>query len=162
VLRKIISGGQTGVDQAALQAAADCGYATGGWLPLGCMTLDGPNAALLTKFNMREHAHYGGYRERTRANVRDSDATLRIASNLNSLGERCTLRAITDHAKPHLDVKVERDFSYDVSTLTAATWITANRIAVLNVAGNSERTSPGIYKLAYDYMTEVLERVRRL
>ena len=81
MLHKVISGGQTGSDQAGLIAAARFGIATGGWMPRGFETADGPNPRLAERFGLREHT--GGYVERTSTNVRDSDGTIRIA-NLNT------------------------------------------------------------------------------
>ena len=52
---KVISGGQTGADQAGLIAAEKAGITTGGWMPKGFRTLDGPNPGLAARFGLREH-----------------------------------------------------------------------------------------------------------
>ena len=75
---RIISGGQTGVDRAALVAAMSYSMPIGGWLPKGRLAEDG--VVPENFYNMREFD--GGYRARTRANVRDSDATLVLVDRL--------------------------------------------------------------------------------
>lgn len=147
---KIISGGQTGADIGSLRAAKICGLETGGWLPQGCKTLLGPKPEYLLEFGMQEHTK-GGYPPRTEANVRDSDGTIRFASNFSSAGEKCTLRAIKWFGKPHLDVNIRSPLPLE----EVKNWLKEHGIQVLNVAGNSEETSPGIEKFVYDYLVEV-------
>src|SRR5210317_1948565 len=69
---RIVSGGQTGVDRGALDAALTLGRVCGGWCPEGRLADDGPIPA---RYPLQELPG-GGYRARTRRNVRDSDATL--------------------------------------------------------------------------------------
>lgn len=128
--RKVISGGQTGADQAGLIAAARFGIATGGWMPRGFETADGPNPQLAHRFGLREHT--GGYAERTAINVRISDGTIRVAGTFGSLGERCTLKYIRQYHKPSIDV----DMHAPLSAADVVAWIQTHRIRVLNVAGN--------------------------
>jgi hypothetical protein len=78
IIFRVISGGQTGVDIAALRAARRAGIQTGGWCPKGWLTGRGPQPGLLKRFGLRETSAVE-YAVRTRANVRDSDATLIIA-----------------------------------------------------------------------------------
>jgi len=141
VIEKIISGGQVGVDIAALRAAYRLGIPTGGWCPAGCRTLEGRNPKLVTQYRLREHES-AQYPPRTYANVRDSDATLRFAVTFGSAGEKCTLRAIKAHRKPHLDVQMvlkgER-WIYDPSVRKIQDFLRHNEVQVLNVAGNARR-----------------------
>ena len=74
MIKRIISGGQTGVDRAALDWAIANGIQHGGWCPAGREAEDG---AIPAKYQLQEIA--GGYQKRTRANVSDSDATLIIS-----------------------------------------------------------------------------------
>jgi len=152
---KVISGGQTGVDQAALQAALDRGFETGGWMPKGCKTLDGPNRNLLNKFHMKEHSSTS-YKQRTWDNVLMADYTLRIATTFKSAGEKCTFKAIEAHKKPALDIPIIEGcpafYPNDVARYIAY-YCAAD--GILNVAGNSEQTSPGIYEIAYDFLDTV-------
>lgn len=158
VLDKVISGGQTGVDQAALNAAKDFGIPTGGWMPRGFRTLEGSRRDFVEKFGIQEHSAFG-YGPRTRANVRDSDGTVRIALCFNSPGEKCTLSHIQLLHRPSLDIPVVVDYSgfsrlivSDSQILILANFIEEHQIKVLNIAGNSERTAPGIYNTAYYFL----------
>lgn len=152
---KIISGGQTGVDQAGLRVARRFGLETGGWAPHGWITLDGPKREELSAFGLVEHA--GSYSARTEANVRDSDATIRIASHWGSAGERCTLRAITKHGKPSIDFSVRR-FEVIPIDCELHVFLEKHNIKILNVAGNSEQTSPGIGRIAEEFLCDVLKK----
>ena len=148
-MQKIISGGQTGADQAGLRAAKFLGIPTGGWLPKDCMTLDGPRPDLIDLYSMREHT--GGYAARTEANVRDADGTIRIAEFFSSPGEKRTKRAIKWFNKVWFDVDVKNPPDPE----KVRTWLKENNIAVLNVAGNAEQTSPGIGDFAYRFLLTV-------
>jgi hypothetical protein len=155
MLEKVISGGQTGVDQASLRAAQKCGISTGGWLPKGCITQDGCKPNLINEFDMHEH-HKAGYSPRTEANVRDSEATIRLATNFKSAGEICTLGAIKWYKKPYLDVDMKNPLP--VSEVVA--WILKEKVKILNVAGNAESTSPGIGAAVENYLEQVFVSCR--
>jgi hypothetical protein len=157
-LRKVISGAQTGVDQAALFAAESRGLHTGGFVCRGCKTLEGSRPELIARFNLIELSS-SSYRERTRRNVLEADATVRIASHFHSAGERCTMRAVADFCKPHLDVTVRQGVLCQ-SASCVANWIASGGYEVINVAGNSEQTSPGIFLAAYKFLQEVFIRIR--
>jgi hypothetical protein len=162
MIEKIISGGQTGADQAGLRAAKAVGLATGGWLPQGCITLDGPRPDLLEIYSMQEHPKKG-YPARTEANVRDSDGTIRFAEKFGSPGEKCTLKAIHWFRKPYLDIPilamyngkewVAKAIGYSPADVLA--WVKENNIRVLNVAGNSEQTCKGIGDVVHDFLVKV-------
>src|SRR5580700_2308068 len=89
ILRKIISGGQTGADEAALRVAKELGLETSGWMPRGFRTEVGPRPDLALTYGLQEH-HSGRYQPRTYSNVIFSDNTL-IFGNLNSPGCRLTI-----------------------------------------------------------------------
>lgn len=105
---------------------------------------------------MLEHTS-PGYAPRTESNVVAGDATLRLAVDFESAGEKTTWNAIVKHRKLHLDVTMT---SFSGQTLLApdrlsdevANWIRVNKIVTLNVAGNSEWTAPGIEKFAETYL----------
>lgn len=149
-IHEVRSGGQTGADIAGLMSAKVCGLKTGGWMPKGWTTQDGPKPQYETLFNMREH-YASAYPPRTYANVKDSDATIRFATHFDSSGERCTLKAIKSYGKPYFDVHPDSPQAVEV----AAEWIRSNDIRRLNVAGNAKRTSPKIGIFAYNYLIDV-------
>lgn len=97
---KIISGGQTGIDQIGLEIAEGLGYKTGGWMPRDWMTEDGPQKATGERFNMQE-CDSGYYPVRTEMNVEDSDITLIFNSTMGP-GSRLTQRLCRKHGKPCL------------------------------------------------------------
>ncbi len=150
-ITSIISGGQTGADIGGLRAARRLGLSTGGWAPQGWATLDGPAPQLGVDFGLVEHP--GDYAARTHANVRDSDATIRFAHNFNSNGERCTQRAIDRYHK--LSLSIHCDPEPDIDDVLVS-FIVEHRVRVLNVAGNSEQTAPGIGKTVETYLERAL------
>jgi len=128
-LVKIISGGQTGADQAGLQVAEAFGIPTGGWAPKGWITSRGPNPNLLRdRFKLQEHP--GGYPARTFANAKESDGTIRLAHDFTTAGERCTLNGIREAGRPHFDV----DLAHPRPAEEAVAWIREHGIRILNVA----------------------------
>ncbi len=138
---KIISGGQTGVDRAALYVAKWYQLPTGGWLPKHCRCQDGNRTDLISLYDMQEHPSVG-YPPRTKQNVFDSCATLRYAEDFKSAGEKLTLSAIRKFNKPYFDI-------HSVDDVPAAIeWIKNGKFKVLNCAGNSENTAYGIYERA--------------
>lgn len=159
-LLKVISGGQTGVDQAALRAAKSVGILTGGWAPKGYKTLIGPNLDLKKRYGLKEADSYN-YQIRTNYNVRDSNGTLRIAEHWNSGGERCTLNAIRKYEKAYHDISV-RDLNSIPEISGVIAWIINSRIEILNVAGNSEESCPGIGKLAESFLVGVFNYLLRM
>lgn len=151
-LIRVVSGGQTGVDQAALRAARACGIPAGGTAPLGWTTEDGP-APWLAEFGLVE-CEAPGYPARTEANARDSDVTLWLGV-ANSAGYRATARACRDHGKRlfHAAGKTPGD-ALDWLELVADGGVT------LNVAGNRESVQPGIGERAERWLTALFRRIR--
>lgn len=155
MITKIISGGQTGADQAGLRVAYDLGIPTGGWAPKGWITSVGPEPRLGTIYGLQENDRKG-YTARTYRNVKDSDGTIRLAIDFNSPGEICTLKAIRQYNKPYLDVNL----LYPTPIQNASFWIKQNKIQILNIAGNSERfPNYNIFSLAYGYMSTLLKQL---
>ncbi len=154
---RVKSGGQTGVDQAALAAAKTNGYPTGGWLPFGCVTLDGLCPELVDLYGM-VICEEPGYQPRTFRNVRDSDATLIIANKISSPGERCTRAAIAQYNKPVYIVQFKKEIDKEEENKVVE-FITNLGLCDLNIAGNSETTSPGIYNIAYRFLDTIFKRL---
>lgn len=147
---KVCSGAQIGADQAGLKAAKFCNIPTFGEIPKGCRTLDGPRPDLLEEYNLTENSNYS-YPPRTELNVKNSDGTIRFASNFSSTGERCTLKFIKWHKKPYIDINILKP----LNKLIVVDWIKDNNINILNVAGNSEQTCPGIGDFVYNYLIDL-------
>src|SRR3954451_2144199 len=95
---KVISGGQTGVDHAGLEAAYQLDIPTDGWMPKGFRRLDGKGKEIAQKYGLKEHPS-SYYPPRTESNVRDSDLTIILAAKLGSSGEICTIKALKRHRK---------------------------------------------------------------
>lgn len=163
ILKKIISGGQNGVDLAGLITAKKFSIATGGSLPLGWTTQDGPKPEYAELYGCVEHPS-PLYPPRTFLNVKESSGTIRIATHMTSAGEKCTLKGIMQYGRPYFDVHV-RDVAIfnlpeEYHPKTAAQWIIDNNIEILNIAGNSEKTSPGIGIFAERYIEAVIKILR--
>ena len=159
MLKKVISGGQTGVDIAGLEAAKEAGFQTGGYMPRGFLTEDGKKPVYAKEFEVMATSS-PDYPDRTRLNIRNSDATLQIAANWKSRGEKLTSKIIEELNKKSLQVTVS-DPGGEPSEEQAkkvADWINAEGITTLNIAGNSESTCPGIH----DWASKLLRIVFRL
>src|SRR5689334_22146709 len=102
MLERVISGGQAGVDQACWRAARSCGIPTGGWMPRSFLTEDGPRPEFAELYGAVEHPS-SNYPMRTRANARDSDATIWFGDSV-SPGGRTTLDACERLGRPVLEV----------------------------------------------------------
>ncbi|MBY0457467.1 MAG: putative molybdenum carrier protein [Gemmataceae bacterium] len=154
-LEWVISGGQTGADRGGLIAAKAAGIRTGGWMPAGFRAQDGFHPEFAKRYGMYEHAS-DRYPPRTERNVWGSDATLRFARDWNSPGEVLTLDLCERYGRPHLDV----DPDGAVTPVQVVEWLIANDVRVLNVAGNSERTAPGIEAFVAKFLAEVFAALR--
>jgi len=138
MLEKIISGGQTGVDRAALDVALDNGIPHGGWCPRGRKAEDGTVPA---RYHLDE-TPAEDYSIRTAWNVRAADATLILTRGRPDGGTALTLRLARDAGKPCLLVDLSEETA---DPAAVAEWLTQNRIRVLNIAGPRESKQPGIY-----------------
>lgn len=134
-LRKIISGGQCGVDRGGLEAARNCGVDTGGCAPKGWRTWYGP-APELAEFGLTEHFS-PLYPPRTEDNIRQSDATLIFASNANSGGTALTISLCHKRKKPVFVVKLPVK-NVEAAVALATRFIVDNCASTLNIAGNRD------------------------
>jgi hypothetical protein len=153
MLKKIISGGQTGVDRAALDVAMRMGIAHGGWIPKGRLTEDGP---LPIDYQLQEMPTEA-YDARTEKNVIDSDGTLIISRGRPTGGTDFTRKMALKHGKQllHIDLSLGQRAS-DAGSLIAS-WVEMNRIETLNVAGPRASHDPAIYMDTVNIMTHALQ-----
>jgi len=159
MIERVISGGQRGADQAGLRVARDCGIPTGGWMPLGYLTLDGPDPELAKIYNMSEHKS-PTYAPRTYANVKDSEGTIRCAYDFFSAGEKCTMKAIKQYQRPFFDI----DLSGLPEDEEVIEWIINNNLKVLNIAGNAGRTTKqtmDIFRTTCKYLKGIFRAVQK-
>jgi hypothetical protein len=148
LLVKIISGGQTGVDRAALDAAMARGLTVGGWCPKNRKAEDGAIPAL---YPLRETPG-SSYPVRTSWNVRDSDGTLVVWRGEASRGTNLTLAKVEQLQKPLHVLNLTLPFE----PAAVAGWIQEHSIQVLNVAGPRASESPGIYEAARKAIDAIL------
>ena len=155
--QKIISGGQTGVDRAALDVAISQGISHGGWCPRGRRAEDG---VIDSRYQLQE-TEEGEYAVRTERNIQEADATLILCQSEPQGGTRLTVQFARRHDKPCLIVRLDEKGLVD-SVDTARDWLDSLRPATLNVAGPRESQAPGIYAEAREFLEKVLrERGRR-
>lgn len=153
----LISGGQTGVDRAALDAALACGLACGGACPVGRLAEDGPIPA---RYPLQE-TQSSDYAERTRRNVADADATLIVTDKRLGGGTLLTVDEACRQGKPCLVVDLREQPAADAAEQILA-WLGAVRPAVLNVAGPRESQSPGIHAAALSLLTALCRELKAL
>ncbi len=153
-LEKIVSGGQTGVDRAALDVAMEMAVPCGGWCPKGRTAEDG---VIDSRYPLQESATKN-YAERTALNVKDSDGTLILSRGLALRGGTALTKTFTErYQRPCLVI----DLRSAVSMTEVIAWLSDNSIRVLNIAGPRESSWPGIARQAAGVLRELI-RVMRL
>ena len=153
MLKRVISGGQTGVDRAALDAAIENNFPRGGWCPAGRIAEDGviPPIYPLKETRSRE------YEERTEKNVIDSDGTLIITAGEPSGGTALTVKFAEKHKKPCLVIDLEKADNKSIPGIIS--WLRAEKIEVLNAAGPRASKNPEIYPAAKRIIAGVLRGI---
>jgi predicted Rossmann fold nucleotide-binding protein DprA/Smf involved in DNA uptake len=141
---RIISGGQTGVDRAALDVALELGIACGGWCPRGRRAEDGviPEVYPLQETSSEEYA------PRTTRNVLDADATLIVTRGPLAGGSALTAEVARRAKKPCRIV----DLRTPSAAASVKEWLARQRIETLNIAGPRESGCPGIYEQTVTFL----------
>lgn len=132
LLKKIISGGQTGIDRAALDLALELGISHGGYCPKGRRSEDGMISTIYDLIELESTK----YEDRTLKNVESSEGTLILHSGIISHGTALTKELCIEKCKPILIINILDDVNS--SRLNFTRWLTENSIECLNVAGQRE------------------------
>jgi hypothetical protein len=146
----IISGGQTGADQAALDAAIILGIPHGGWLPKGRKTETGP---LPLRYELRE-LDSNRYRDRTEHNILAADGTLIFSFGPLTGGSALTEALAIRHNRPFLHIDFELIERRQAAALVEH-WIRDKRLGVVNIAGTRASNEPRIYEAVYALLTGI-------
>jgi hypothetical protein len=160
MLKKIISGGQTGVDRSGLDVAIELNYEYGGWCPRGRKAEDGIIDPI--KYPNLEETSTDRYPQRTEFNVRDSDGTLIIIigdENDMGRGSKLTVNMTKKYKKPLFIVNLD-EYDKCLNEIKVIEWISTNKIQILNIAGPREETTPGIYKLSQIFLKSLLQKIK--
>jgi Circularly permutated YpsA SLOG family len=157
-IKEIVSGGQTGVDRAALDVAIKLDIAHGGWCPYERLAEDG---VIPSSYNLKEVPPptpkektdpNAIYKKRTELNARDSDGTLIILNSDPIGGTLYTIEMLNKHNKPYIIYNLQNNPCIDDIT----NWVIEKKINKLNVAGPRESQAPGIYLIAIKILEHLL------
>lgn len=162
MIKKIISGAQTGTDLAALEAAISYGMEYGGWCPQGRINENGKipeKYSGLTEIPGMFKSEQDNYNARTKYNIRDSDGTLILAPKIPlplhiKDGTLLTIQEVKRQNKPYLILDLSE--SKEKNAEKIANWTEKNCINILNVAGPRESSSPGIYESSLHFLRDVV------
>lgn len=151
----IVSGGQTGVDRSALDAAIQLSIVHTGWCPKGRKSENG----VIPEIYQLNETESEKYEERTQLNVRDSEGTLIFVPSTPikvTDGTVLTMREVFEKNQPHLIIDLSQNQNINSQLKD---WVNEKKISVLNIAGPRESQSPGIYKTVFKILTDALQCV---
>jgi Circularly permutated YpsA SLOG family len=151
MITKIVPGGQTGADWAALDVAMEEGIPHGGWIPKGRKTEAGP---LPERYQLTEMPT-DSYPARTERNVIDSDGTVILSHGDLTGGSAATKELAMKHARPLLHIDLNKVNAFKAAE-TIATWAAEHGIRVVNVAGPRASKDPRIYEAVTKVLTTAL------
>ncbi len=165
MIEKIVSGGQTGVDTAALDAAINLDIPFGGWCPMGRINENGliPELyAFLEELHGEFDDEQAKYNARTQKNIEDSDGTLVIVPKIPlpaaiQDGTRLTIGYANSKGKPCLCLSLSD--SLEENHCKVGLWLEGNDIKILNIAGPRESSSKGICEKSYGLINAVLSEL---
>lgn len=153
-VKKIISGGQTGVDRAAFDFALKNQIEIGGFVPKGRRAEDGTISESYP--NLIETATRN-YAERTELNVQNSDATLILSHGKLTGGSLLTKKFAEKHQKPFLHIDfTESDIKQ--AAKTTRKWLVSAKCRKLNIAGSRASTDTKIYGTTLEFLTELFRK----
>lgn len=153
-LEKVISGGQTGVDRAALDAAISLGIPTGGWCPKGRLAEDG---RIEDKYPLTETLS-SDTAQRTEWNIRDSDGSLVIVWNpMPKDGTVFALECLKKWKKPHLVINLSETPKPKIEDIVK--WIQENNIKVISIGGPRGSFAKNVYTDAFDLICKILSQL---
>lgn len=160
-LSKVISGGQTGVDRAALEVAVFLEIPHGGWCPKGRRAEDGP---IPEAFELIETSSFN-YAIRTEKNVVESDGTLILFRDVITRGTGLTVKFAKRHQRPYLcinlaDIAEEDEDASNAAAEEILNWLVKENINVLNIAGPRESTTPNINSQSHSLLLNTLADIR--
>jgi hypothetical protein len=156
LISKIISGAQTGADIAGLKWAKANGLVTGGHIPKGFRTNEGPRPEYALMYDIKE-TQDTGYPLRTRMNVMCGDGTL-LFGNTNSPGCKLTIKYCMDYRKPFYIAEWPYKNKPNESVRKHfREWLDEYNIQCLNIAGNREKFNPGIEQALYEFLDFVFK-----
>lgn len=158
----IISGGQTGTDRAALDAAIALNIPYGGWCPKGRIDeidVIPKKYSGLTEISGEFKTEQENYDTRTKHNIRDSDGTLILVPKKPlppkiKDGTLLTIKEVERQKKPHLEIDLSEPMEKKIDAII--NWVEKHNIQILNIAGPRETSSPGIYQASLEVIENVL------
>lgn len=155
-LKMVISGGQTGADIAAVDAAIDHKFPYGGTLPKGRRQENGSVPVKYTQFSVSSEYNY---LVRTEENVKNADGSVIFTNGRPSTGTAATINFAIKHKKPYVVIDVSPPSGFVPSMdphVLILDLVKAHKIQILNVAGPRESKMPGIHKIVYDTISKVI------
>ncbi|MCW5959638.1 MAG: putative molybdenum carrier protein [Pyrinomonadaceae bacterium] len=156
-IQKIISGGQTGADRAALDFAIECGFDYGGYIPKGRRAEDGKIAE---RYDRLTETDSRNYETRTKLNVLNSDLTVILSCGPLTGGSLFTWASAAELKKPCLHFDFERVSASAAADKTANT-IMSCKCRILNVAGPRASTSSSIYEMTKSFLILLAEKLEK-
>jgi hypothetical protein len=156
MLEKIVSGGESGADQAGWRAAKAFGVAAGGWMRKGFLTDDGRRPEFAEQFAAAE-LPTDSEPARTEQNVQDSDGTISFGQTTTPRAH-ATVAACLKLGKPYMPVYPGASFQPS----HIAAWIAENAVRTLHVTGSRENEEPGIAEQVECFVGEVLQQLGHL
>jgi hypothetical protein len=153
-LKRIVSGGQTGVDRAALDAALGAHFPCGGWVPGDRMAEDG---VIPERYPLIALPN-GNYQQRTRLNVVDSDGTALLYSDFLTSGTRLTCDLCALLNRPYILISARETPDPNAAADAVLKFIQDNGIEVLNVGGPRASGWPAGYGFSRTVISEVIRK----